>query len=88
MEEIFPEEGKTLTPVSDRSRQIIKEQGNVEALELLELSKRFNVIIATETEILYQQAEPEHREVLRIRLHENLCYNRAGDILCKKKQLL
>ena len=36
----FPEEGKTFAPISDRSRQIIKDQGDVEAFELLELSDK------------------------------------------------
>ena len=49
MEELFPEEGNTFTLISDRSKQIIKERGNVEALELLEVSKEFNVNIATDT---------------------------------------
>ena len=40
MQELFSEEGKKLTLVSDRSRQIIKDQGNVEALGLLELSNK------------------------------------------------
>ena len=37
MEDVFPEEGKKFTPINDRSRQIIKEQGNVKVFELREL---------------------------------------------------
>ena len=40
MEGVFPEERKKFTPISDRSRQNIKEQSNVEAFELRELSNK------------------------------------------------
>ena len=40
MEQLFPEEGGKFTPVSDCSRQIVKEPGNVEAFELLDFSKK------------------------------------------------
>ena len=38
MQEFFPVEGKNFTRITDRPRQIMKEQGNVEAFEILELS--------------------------------------------------
>ena len=34
MGEVFPDEGKKLTRIGDRSKQVTKEQGNVEILEL------------------------------------------------------
>ena len=38
MQEFFPVEGMNFTRITDRPRQIMKEQGNVEAFEILELS--------------------------------------------------
>ena len=40
MEDLFPDEGKKFTRISDRFKQIMKEQGNVEAFEILEHSKK------------------------------------------------
>ena len=40
MDELFPEEGNKCTLISDRFRQIIKEHGNVEPFELLELANK------------------------------------------------
>ena len=38
MKEPFPEDGKRCTPTSEKAKMVVKEQGNVEALELLELT--------------------------------------------------
>ena len=35
MKELFPEDGKRCTPTSEEAKTVVKEQGNVEALELL-----------------------------------------------------
>ena len=39
MEDLLPKEGIQFTPISEGSNAIRKEQGNVEAFELLELSR-------------------------------------------------
>ena len=38
MEELLADEGAKFTPIGDRSKQIMKEQGIIEASEILELS--------------------------------------------------
>ena len=38
--ELFPNEGAKFTPISDRSKQSMNEQSNVEAFEMLELSNK------------------------------------------------
>ena len=38
MEELLADEGAKFTPIGDRSKQIMKEQGIIEAFEILELS--------------------------------------------------
>ena len=38
--ELSPEEGRKFTPVSDQASKVIKEQGNVEALEHLDLTDK------------------------------------------------
>ena len=38
MEELFPEDGKRFSPTSEETKTVVKERGNVEALELLELT--------------------------------------------------
>ena len=40
MESLFPDEGKKCTRIGDRSKQITKEQGNVDAFEILQLSSK------------------------------------------------
>ena len=40
MQELLTEEGRTFTPISDQARKVIKEQSNVEAFELLELTDK------------------------------------------------
>ena len=44
MQELFPENGRQFTLISDQSDQIIKEQGIVEAFELLEFTKKVQCI--------------------------------------------
>ena len=39
MKELFPEYGKRCTHPSEEAKTVVKEQGNVEALELLELTE-------------------------------------------------
>ena len=50
MQELFPE-GRTLTPVNDQSKEVIKEQGNVEAFQALGTYEQDPVypLIATDT---------------------------------------
>ena len=38
MKELFPEDGKKFSPTSEETKTVVKEQGNVEAWELLELT--------------------------------------------------
>ena len=38
MDELLPDGGAKLTPIRNRSKQIMKEKGNLEAFEILELS--------------------------------------------------
>ena len=40
MEELFPKDGVTITPISERSKEIIKHQGNVEMFKICELSNK------------------------------------------------
>ena len=40
MKEFFPDEGAKFTRTTDRSKQIVKDQGNIEAFEILELSNK------------------------------------------------
>ena len=38
MNELFPEGGKSCTPTSEEAKTVVREQGNVQALEHLELT--------------------------------------------------
>ena len=38
MKELFPEDGKRCTPTSEEAKMAVKQLGNVEALEFLELT--------------------------------------------------
>ena len=38
MKELFPEDGKRCTPTSEETKTVLKERGNVEALEFTELT--------------------------------------------------
>ena len=38
VKELFPEDGKRYTPTYEETKTVVKQQGNVEALELLELT--------------------------------------------------
>ena len=38
MKELFLDDGKRCTPTSAEAKTVVKEQGNVEALELLDLT--------------------------------------------------
>ena len=57
MQELFLEEGRNVTPISHHSKKIIKEQRNIEAFELLELTNNLSRLLLLRTYSCVSQRE-------------------------------